>query len=76
MKIEDVKPGKKYFLVRATSLFDNRTAKKKRETIVYLVVEVDKPGQKVCASIGGTPAQWFDKKKVARWKDSKPEENK
>ncbi len=76
MKVTDVKKGKKYFQVRATCLFDRHTAKKKRETIVYLVLEVNTEKQMVCASIGGGPAQWFNKSHVARWKDSKTEEDK
>lgn len=73
MKIADIKAGKKYYHTLATNVLDKRARKKFRTVNTFFVVEVDKTKNRVCASLNGAPAQWYDCNKYARWTEDKPE---
>lgn len=65
MKIEDIKPGKKYYAIIATNAVDKQKAMKRRTVQTYYVLEKD--SSRVCASLNKGPAQWYGKSKYARW---------
>lgn len=73
MKFEDIKPGKKYFHTTASNSLNKRTASKERITKTIFVLETDKQRKRVCGSINGAPAEWFDGNSYARWTKENPE---
>jgi len=74
MKIEDIKRGKKYYHRITTNVDDKLTGKRVKQWNELFVVEVDIPGNRVCASHNGFPAEWFRQSKFTRWKESKTDE--
>ena len=67
MKYSDIKRGGKYYHTLATNRLCKATRKKERETRTIRVVDMDPGVKKVCASINGAPAQWYDGNFYKRW---------
>jgi uncharacterized protein (DUF2147 family) len=76
MILKEIKKGKKYFHTLATNNLDKATGLKLKETRKVFVLEVNNGDKKVCASINGAPAQWYDGNSFSRWTKKHPEENK
>ena len=72
MKIEDIKPGKKYYHRITINGDDRMTGKKRKQLNTMFVVEVDLPGKRVCASANGLPATWYKQIQFCRWKAEDP----
>ncbi len=74
MKISDIKKGRKYYNLVTLSTTNRPSGKKKRQVLTMLIVEVDLPGKRVCASMNGFPAKWYTQQQVNRWTEASPEE--
>lgn len=72
MRIHELKKGQKYYHTIATNFQNKETGVKVRETRKVFVLEVDKQKRKVCASINGAPAQWFEGAAFSRWTKEDP----
>jgi hypothetical protein len=68
MKITELKKGQKLYHAVTTNRVHKPTGEKVRETKTIFVVEVNQETKKVCASINGAPAQWYDGNFYSRWK--------
>jgi hypothetical protein len=73
MTIDTITKGKTYYYTTTANDKDKSTGRKRRNFTKVFVVEVDVPGHRVCASMNGTPAQWFGPTKYSRWKKENPE---
>lgn len=72
MRIVEVKKGNKYFHTVTGWQTNKRTMKKNPETKTIYVVDIDLLNNRVCASINGLPAQWYDGNFYRRWTKNDP----
>lgn len=73
MKLSEIVPGKKYYKLAADgNRKRGRGPMDKTISSVY-VLDVDKRGPAVLASINGMPATWYKQSSYARWSVDKPQ---
>lgn len=72
MHLKDVKKGGKYFHALASNTVDKNTGLKVKDSRKVYVLDIDFRNRKVCASINGAPAEWFDGNKYCRWTETDP----
>jgi hypothetical protein len=73
MKFNQIRVGGKYWHLFATNLTNSKTGKKVRNLKTIRVVAKNADNLKVCASINGAPAEWFDGNTYRHWKTTNPE---
>lgn len=67
MKFEEFKVGKKYYHSLAVLSKDKMTGRRGKFISTVFVVELDTKNKKICASINGAPAIWYEYKNYGRW---------